>query len=80
MKKSEITSRINACKQELAQNDFTARKILHELIETLLVLNPSMELPIYNKYKAMEAQAKARRAEINELEELYPTAEDDEGI
>lgn len=75
--KTEIDGRINACQQELQQYDYAARKVVFELAAKLKELNPDVELPIYEKYKNIEAMAEERRAEIRELEKQMELAEDE---
>ena len=75
--KTEIDGRINACQQELQQYDYAARKVVFELAAKLKELNPDVELPIYEKYKNIEALAEERRAEIRELEKQMELAEDE---
>lgn len=75
--KTEIDGRINACQQELQQYDYAARKVVFELAAKLKELNPNIELPVYEKYKAVEANAEERRAEIRELEKERELAKDE---
>ena len=75
--KTEIDGRINACKQELQQYDYAARKVVFEVAAKLKELNPNVELPMYEKYKDIEANAEARRTEIRELEKERELAEDE---
>ncbi len=77
--KSEIEARLNACHQELAAYDYTARKILWELVGKVReLLPPEAELPMADKYAAIEATAEERRQEIRDLEAELPDAPDDE--
>lgn len=78
VKKSEILAQIHAKEQELAAKDYARCKVAMEVAEKLKEINPSVQLPEYEKYKTMEQTAKQRRAEIDELREQLPDAEDDE--
>ena len=48
-----------------------------EVAAKLKELNPNVELPMYEKYKDIEANAEARRTEIRELEKERELAEDE---
>lgn len=51
--------------------------MVFELAAKLKELNPNIELPVYEKYKAVEANAEERRAEIRELEKERELAKDE---
>lgn len=78
--KTEIDGRINACQQELQQYDYAARKVVFELAAKLKELHPDVDLPVYEKYKNIEATAEERRNEIRELEKERELAEDEQEV
>jgi len=61
-------SQIIAYTNLLTQNDYTARKVAFEVAEKLIELFPNISLPVYEKYKETEAQAKVFRQKIDELQ------------
>ena len=75
--KSEIECRLNACHQELAAYDYSARKVIWELARTFRELFPDVDLPMFDKYEAIEQTADERRAEIRELEKERKLAKDE---
>ncbi len=75
--RSEIEGRINACNQELCTYDYAARKVAFETARTLKKLFPDEALPMFEKYKEIEANAEERRKEIRELEKELETAKDE---
>ena len=60
----------------LGQRDFTARKVVFELAETLQKLYRDLELPFYEKYKAGEAEAKKWRKVISIIQDGAEIADD----
>ena len=75
--KSEIECRLNACHQELAAYDYSARKVIWELARKFRELFPDVDLPMFDKYEAIEQTADERRAEIRELEKERKLAKDE---
>lgn len=74
MTKDEIINEINICENILQQHDYTARKVAYEVAEKLKELHPDLSMPVYEKYKDMEEEAKQLRARISELRELLDNA------
>lgn len=74
MTKDEIINEINICENILQQHDYTARKVAYEVAEKLKELHPDLSMPVYEKYKDMEEEAKRLRARISELRELLDNA------
>lgn len=74
MTKNEILNEINICNNILEQHDYAARKVAFECAEKLKELHPDLEMPVYEKYKDMEAEAKQLRLRIDELRELLDNA------
>ena len=75
--KSEIECRLNACHQELAAYDYSARKVTWELARKFRELFQDVDLPMFDKYEAIEQTADERRAEIRELEKERELAKDE---
>lgn len=50
---------------------------MFEIAAKLKELHPDVDLPVYEKYKDIEANAEERRAEIRELEKERETTEDE---
>ena len=68
MKRSEIESRILACKFELQEFDYISRKIVFEIGSALKEIYPDINLPLFDKYQDIEVNANLRREEIRDLE------------
>lgn len=76
--KSEIECRLNACHQELAAYDYSARKVTWELARKFRELFQDVDLPMFDKYEAIEQTADERRQEIRKLEAELKDAPEDE--
>lgn len=74
MTKDEIINEINICENILQQHDYIARKVAYEVAEKLKELHPDLSMPVYEKYRDMEEEAKQLRARISELRELLDNA------
>ena len=67
MDKFEKQAEIRALRNLLEQNDYTARKVVFEIAEAFAAQFPNVKLPVFEKYKAREAEANGYRARIDEL-------------
>lgn len=80
MKENEIQNEININSNTLIQYDYTGRKVAFEnarkIEELAKALKINIEQPIYNKYKAIEAEADKMRARIDELRKMTPDDEE----
>lgn len=63
----EKSAKRNALQNLLEQNDYTARKVAFEVAEIIKEKFPDVAMPEYDKYQAVEEQAKQFRAELNTL-------------
>lgn len=54
--------------------------MVFELATKLKELHPDIDLPVYEKYKSIEATAEERRNEIRELEKELEVAEDEQEV
>lgn len=68
MTKNEIMNEINICRNILQQHDYTARKVAFEVAKKFKEANPSVEMPVLDKYLANEEKAELLRNKIDELE------------
>ena len=57
----------NELNQLLQQKDYMARKVAFEVAEIIKTKFPDVAMPEYEKYQAVEEQAKQFRAELNTL-------------
>lgn len=74
MTRDEVQNKINICENVLQQYDYAARKVAFEVAKKLKELHPDLDMPIYEQYKEVEAEANNIRAQINELREQLNNA------
>lgn len=65
--KDKIEAEINGLLNLLEQKDYAARKVVFELAGVFALQFPEVKLPMFDKYKSMEAEANDYRARIDEL-------------
>lgn len=70
MTEKDRQEEINALRNLLTQNDYTARKIAFETARIIKKLHPDEPMPSLDKYLEMENRADEFRARINELENI----------
>lgn len=79
MTRDEIQNEINQCENILLQHDYARLKMGVEAAEAVKSLAEKLKveisMPVYEKYKDMEAEAKQLRARIDELREMKPDDE-----
>ena len=68
MTKEEMESLKTAKENELRQSDYARLKMAAEAVRVIRRLFPEENMPVFEKYQAVEERADALRREIDELE------------